>query len=135
MTLFARSILLGLTAGVLSAVACLIFEKVYAETAFTDFSLLISKGAYFGACIFGCVVASIGYWTLKRFVPAFGTIIFNLLFTILTFASILGPIMYTWPVDLPEEQAGLIEYFPMYAMTLHFFPAIVWYTLKPIFIK
>jgi len=132
MTLFARSILLGLTAGVLSAVACLIFAMVYKETQYLDFSSLIGTGAYFGACIFGCVLASIGYWTFKRFVPVFGTIIFNLLFTLLTFASILGPISYIWP---PEADTEIITYFPMYAMTLHFFPALIWYTLKPLFIK
>jgi hypothetical protein len=133
--MFGRSILLGATAGILSGVACIVFEMVYRDTVFVDFSILISKGAYFGACIFGCVLASIGFWAATKFIPKYGEIIFNFLFALLTFASILGPIMYVWPLDMPDAQMELLAYFPMYAMTLHFFPIVVWFTLKPLFIK
>lgn len=130
--MFIRTLLLGLTAGVLSGVACMIFAWVYETKLYLDFSTLISPMNYFGACIFGCVLASIGYWALSRVIPKLGGIIFNFLFSLLTFASILGPIAYVWPLDADQD---LITYFPMYAMTMHFFPAIVWYTLKPLFVK
>jgi hypothetical protein len=130
--MFGRSILLGATAGILSGVACMVFAKVYAETMYLDFSPLVSTMAYFGSCIFGCVLASIGFWALVKVTPKFGEIIFNFLFALLTFASILGPIGYVWPLEADQD---LITYFPMFAMTLHFFPIVVWFTLKPLFIK
>lgn len=133
--MFGRSILLGATAGILSGLACIVFEMVYKETVFVDFSILISKGAYFGACIFGCVLASIGFWAAVKLTPKYGEIIFNFLFALLTFASILGPIMYVWPLEMPDNQMEAVSYFSMYAMTLHFFPIVVWFTLKPLFIK
>src|SRR3989338_5672935 len=69
---------------------------------------------------------------LMKVTPKYGEIIFNFLFALITFASILGPIGYLWPLDADQD---LITYFPMYAMTLHFFPIVVWFTLKPLFIK
>lgn len=130
--MFKRSLFLGVTAGLLSGLACIIFAKVYAETMYQDFSSLAGPMNYIGACLFGCVLAAIGYWTAVRVMPKYGEIVFSLLFTILTFVSILGPIGYTWP---QEADMDLITYFPMFAMTLHFFPALIFFTLKPIFIK
>jgi hypothetical protein len=68
--------------------------------------------------------------------PRYGEIVFNFLFTIFTFASIIGPIMFTFPPELDVEGIEEItSYFQPFAMTLHFFPALAWYTVKPIFLK
>jgi hypothetical protein len=135
--MFTRSLLLGITAGLLSGIACMVFAMVYKETQFVDFSVLIGPVNYIGACVFGCVLASIGFWASVKVMPKYGEIVFNFLFTILTFASILGPIGYTWPPEAAtnDEVSMAIDYFSVFAITLHFFPAIVWYTLKPVFIK
>jgi hypothetical protein len=134
--MFKNHLLHGLSAGILSGVACLVFMKVYKEIAFVDFSLVISIFNIFGACIFGCVLASIGYFSAKKLIPKYGEIVFNLLFTILSFASIIGPIMFTFPPELDIEGIDEItSYFQPFAMTLHFFPALIWYTVKPLFVK
>jgi hypothetical protein len=130
--MFIRSLILGLTAGLLSGAACMVFAKVYADTMYVDFSPLVGPMNYFGACIFGCVLASIGFWAAVKVMPKYGEGVFNLLFAMATFASILGPIAHIWPLDADQD---LITYFPMYAMTLHFFPAVVWFALKPWFMK
>jgi len=129
--MFIRSLILGIVAGLLSGTACLVFAKVYQETMYLDFSPLVGTMNYFGACLFGCVLASIGFWAAVKVMPKYGEAVFNLLFALLTFASILGPIGYVWPLDADQD---LITYFPMYAMTLHFFPAVVWFALRPWFI-
>jgi hypothetical protein len=134
--MFKNHLLHGLTAGILSGVACMVFMKVYKEIAFVDFSLVVSIFNIFGACIFGCVLASIAYFAAKKITPKNGEIIFNLLFTIFSFASIIGPIMFTFPPELDIEGIDEItSYFQPFAMTLHFFPALIWYTVKPLFVK
>jgi hypothetical protein len=134
--MFKNHLLHGLTAGILSGVACLVFMKVYREIAFVDFSLVISIFNIFGACIFGSVLASSGYYAVKKVTPKYGEIVFNLLFTLVSFASIIGPIMFTFPPELDIEGIDEItSYFQPFAMTLHFFPALIWYTVKPLFVK
>lgn len=134
--MFKKSLILGIVAGILSGVACIVFSLVYKETMMTDFSPVIKSSSLISACIFGCVLASIGYWGLTKVLPKSGEIIFNLLFTLLSFISILGPIAYTFPPELDVEGIDMItSYFIPFAMTLHFFPALVWFTLKPLFIK
>ena len=130
--MFIKSLLVGVTAGVLSGVACIIFTGVYKEITFVDFSPVFNATNLIGACMFGCVLASIGFWGLIKVTPKYGEIIFNFLFTILTFASILGPIGHKFPLDFNEE---ITTYFPFLAITLHFFPALIWFAVKPIFIK
>jgi len=134
--MFKNNLLHGVVAGILSGVACLVFMRVYKEIAFVDFSPVMTIFNIFGSCIFGCVLASIGFFAARKIMPKYGESIFNLLFTILTFASIIGPIMFTFPPELDVEGIDEITaYFQPFAMTLHFFPALVWYTVKPIFIK
>ena len=134
--MFKKSLFLGITSGILSGVACMIFAGVYKETMFTDISPVITSVNLIGACVFGCVLASLGYFLLTKFFPKFGEIVFNLLFTFISFASILSPIAYKFPPELDVEGIDMItSYFIPFAMTLHFFPALIWFTLKPIFIK
>lgn len=131
-----KSILLGVTSGLLAGLASYIFTGVYKESMFTDFTPVVPIVNLFGACLFGCILASIGYFGIMKLAPKYGNIIFNLLFTLLTFASIISPIAYKFPPDLDVEGIDMItSYFIPYAMTLHFFPALIWYTVKPIFFK
>lgn len=131
-----RSLFLGITAGFLSGLACVIFSFVYKEVMLTDFSPVLSVLSLMGACMFGCILASIGFWTLHRVSSKYGEIIFNLLFTMLSFASILGPIMFKFPPELDVKDIDMItSYFIPFAITLHFFPALIWFSIKPIFIK
>jgi hypothetical protein len=122
----------GLLAGLISGLACYIFVSVLKEEFMYDFSKILSSLNLFGACIFACTLASIGFFISLKVMPKYGTIVFNLLFTLLAFASLLGPMMMKLPLDFDEY---LTMIFPTYAMTLHFFPVLIWYTLKPIFVK
>ncbi len=130
--MFKKSLFVGVTAGLLSGIASIVFTGVYKEITFVDFSPVLNATNLIGACMFGCVLASIGFWALTKVSPKYGEILFNLFFTLLTFVSILGPIGYKFPLDFNEE---ITMYFPFLAITLHFFPALIWFAVKPIFIK
>ena len=130
--MFKNTLFLGVTAGVLSGVACAVFAKIFywANGDMLDFSSVVSTTMMFGACIFSCVIAGIGYWLSAKVFKGAGQIIFNLLFTLLSFASILGPFAATLPLDIEFP-----EMFPSLVVPMHFFPALIWFTLQPLFLK
>lgn len=131
-----KSLLLGVTAGLLSGVACLVFASIYKNAMFVDFSPVVSATNYFGSTLFGCILASLGYVGLRKVSSRFGEIIFNLLFALLSFVSIMGPLMFKFPPELDVEGIDEITmYFQPFTITLHLVPALVWFTLKPIFIR
>jgi len=128
--MFKRLLLLGFISGVLAAVASLIYQKVYFKTNEIDFSGTIKPGIVFLICIIAGLLASTGYGILTKWLPRYGEVIFNFILTIVSFATILGPIAYKFPLEFESP-----EFFPGLAIPMHFFPALGWYTLKPLFIK
>jgi hypothetical protein len=130
--MFKRALFLGITAGLLSGVACAIFAYIFydANGNMIDYSSVVNTQMMFGASIFACVLAAIGYWMLDKFLKSKGKIVFNFLFTLLSFASIIGPFAMTLPLDLEFP-----EMFPSLVVPMHFFPALIWFTLQPLFIK
>ena len=67
--MFKKALLLGITAGILSGIASVIFAGVYKETMFTDFSPVVPTINLMGACMFGCVLASLGYLGVIKISP------------------------------------------------------------------
>lgn len=128
--MFKRSFLLGLVSGILAGVASLIYANVYKNSLGADFSTIAGATSILAASVLGGVLAALGYWLLNKMLKNKGEILFNLLFTILSFASILTPLAAKLPLD-----AEMPELFPGLTVPMHFFPALAWYTLKPIFIQ
>lgn len=122
--------LLAVLVGVLSGIAGIIYQKVYIETVGEGFVNIASVKNIMLACLLGAFVAAIGYYLLSLVLKGKTDMVFNLLFVILSFASILGPIGF----KLPLEQE-LPELFPGLAVPMHFFPALGWFALKPLFGK
>lgn len=130
--MFKRLLLLGLISGVLAGVASLIYQKVYFTTNEIDFSgfQFFKPVSIILICVVAGLLASTGYGILTKWSPRYGEIIFNFALMIVSFASILGPIGYKFPLEFEGP-----EFFPGLAIPMHFFPALGWFTLKPLFIK
>jgi hypothetical protein len=128
--MFKKLLLLGAISGVLAAVAALIYQKVYNGSTGYDFATIVKPVNIFIVCILAGLLASVGYGLLTKWLPKQGEIIFNFVFVILTFASILGPFATKLPLEIEEPQL-----FPGLTVPMHFFPALAWFTLKPIFVK
>jgi len=129
--MFKKSLLLGVCSGLLAGLGCIIYEMVYkAAMAGVDFSKIVKPVNLVAACVFGTVLASIGFYLLNKWMKAKGELVFNFIFVILSFASVTGPFAATLPlyVEFPELFPGLV-------VPMHFFPALAWFTLKPLFIK
>jgi hypothetical protein len=128
--MFKRALLLGIVSGLLAGIAGLVYARVYYTANEADFSKVASVVKIISSSLFGGVLAAIGYTILVRALKTRGEIVFNLLFTIFSFASLLLPIAYKLPLTIETP-----ELFPGMVIPMHFFPALGWYTLKPIFIK
>ena len=128
--MFKKIFLWGLSAGILSAAASLIYNRIYFFATEADFSKIVNTGSIIGTCIGSCILASAGFWALQKWLKHKGEIIFNFIFTILSFASVMGPIAGKLPLDI-----AFPELFPGLAVPMHFFPALAWYTLRPVFRK
>lgn len=127
--MFKKALLLGVISGALAGLASVVYQhKVYLEATGADFPGIVKPVNIFAASVVGGLLAAIGYTLFTKWLKDKGEIVFNLLFAVLSFASILLPIGYTLPLDAesPELFYGL-------AIPMHFFPALGWFTLKPLF--
>jgi ABC-type branched-subunit amino acid transport system permease subunit len=125
-----KSLALGLVSGLLAGIAGVIYAHLYYTINEADFSKVASTINILAASLFGGVLAAIGYTLLDKWLKTRGEIVFNLVFTLISFISLLGPIAVRLPrnIDTPELFPGMV-------IPMHFFPALAWFTLKPLFIK
>lgn len=124
--------LLALISGALSGLGAFLYGAVYQDLTVVDYSSFIPTSAIIIACFVGCILASVGHALFVNFLPKIGDIIFGFLFAFISFASILGVFKATLPDSDDESYYYLIYGF---AIPMHFFPIVVWNTIKPIFIK
>jgi hypothetical protein len=120
----------GSTAGILSTFAGVVYQYVYQEAMYLDFSKVINTGSIAGASFFACMLMALGYWLLERLKKPKLKGWLNVVIAVITFLSILGPISMTLPLDVESP-----ELFPGLAIPMHFFPAMIFFGLSPFFIK
>ena len=118
----------GIIAGTLSAIAGIVYLELYQNLNFVDFSLVINMGAIAGSSIIGCMLMALGYVFLDQIKKSNLKGILNLVIMLLSFLSILGPIMMSLPLDLDFP-----ELFPGLVIPMHFFPAMIFFGLAPFF--
>jgi hypothetical protein len=118
----------GIFAGVLSAIASIIYFNIYQTTLGTSFDKIINMGAIVGASVFGCMLMSVGYFLLLKLRKENFRGILNLLILVVSFASIISPISISLPLDIeaPELFIGLV-------VPMHFFPALAFFAIEPFF--
>ena len=128
--MFKKALLLGIVSGLLAGVAGLIYAHLYYSINEADFSKVASSVRIIASSLAGGVLAAIGYTALVKWLKGNGEIVFNLLFTIISFITLLTPIAYRLPRELETP-----ELFPGMVIPMHFFPALAWFTLKPLFFR
>ena len=125
-----KLLLLGAVSGILAGIVSLIYQRVYSSSLGVDFSAIVKPAGIFIACVVGCLFAGFGYWLLDKWLKSKAEVVFNFIFVILSFASILP----AFGMKLPLE-ATSPELFPGMVVPMHFFPALAWLTIRPLFIK
>jgi hypothetical protein len=128
--MFKRIFFWGLTSGIMAASAAIIFKHIHEFATYTDFSAVVSIPLLIALNLGVCLVTALLYAGLTRWLPKTGEVIFNLLFLILSFASITYSLAVTLPLEIKYP-----ELFPGLTVPMHFFPALAWFTARPLFVK
>jgi len=126
--MFKRKFLQGILASILSAVAGIIYQHIYYFANEVDFSKVFSTARIVGFSVLVCMLAVFLNHILGRIFKKRGEIIFNFLFSILSFACVMIPISITLPLNVQFP-----ELFPGLAVPMVFFPVIAWFTINPLF--
>lgn len=120
----------SLVAGILAAAAGIIYYRIYYFATEADFSSVLNTGTIIALNIFVCQLAGVLYWASVSWLNKKGDVLFHFLFSILSFAAVIIPISITLPLKIQFP-----ELFPGLAVPMVFFPAMAWYTAKPLFYK
>ena len=126
--MFKRKFLQGILASILSALAGIIYLRIYLYAYETDFSKVLGISKIVGFSVLACMLAVFLNYILSRSFKKRGEIIFNFLFSIISFACVMIPISITLPLNVQSP-----ELFPALAVPMVFFPATAWYTINPLF--
>jgi hypothetical protein len=126
--MFKKAFFHSLIAGILASVAGLIYNRIYFFATEADFSRVLNTGSIIGLNIMVCLVAGMLYWVLVKSLKKKGEVVFSFLFSIISFACVMIPILISLPLKVQSP-----ELFPGLAVPMVFFPAMAWYTVKPLF--
>ena len=131
--MFKRSLLLGIVSGLLAGIAGLIYAKLFYSTSEANFDTVgvVTNVKIVAGSLIGGVLGAIGYWAAVKVLKGNGEIVFNLLFSILSFASLVGIFGYR----LPKASFEYADQFAALVAPMHFFPALAWFTVKPLFFR
>ena len=120
----------GVVAGLLAGIAGIIYLNIYIEAFGIDYSSIINAGAILGASLIGCLLMTLGYAALNKLDKQNLQGWLNLLIVGLSFASIIGPVGMSLPLDIEFP-----ELFPGLVVPMHFFPALAFFAIYPFFNK
>ena len=126
--MFKKIFFQSLFAGILASIAGLIYNRIYLFATLADFSKVLNTGSIIGLNIMVCILAGMIYWILVKSLKKKGDILFGFLFSIISFACVMIPISISLPLKIQSP-----ELFPGLAVPMVFFPAIAWFTVKPLF--
>lgn len=118
----------GVIAGVLSAIASIVYLNIYQNLNFVDFSSILNTGAVIGASLFGCMLMASGYMLLTKLDKPKLKGVLNSIIAILSILSIFSPLLMDLPLELEFP-----ELFPALAIPMHLFPAMIFFGLEPFF--
>ena len=128
--MFKRIFFHGIAAAVLASIAAIIYNRIYFFATEADFSKVVNTGTLIGLNVIICLLAAFLFWILKALLKNAGEIVFNFVFSIASFICVIIPISLTLPLDVQFP-----ELFPGLAVPMIFFPAVAWYTIRPLFIS
>jgi apolipoprotein N-acyltransferase len=126
--MFKKIFLHGVYAGILTILAAVIYNRIYYFATEVDFSHVLSIGKIAGLSMLISMIAAVLNYILIRLLKKRGEIVFNSLFSLISFAAVMIPISILLPLNVKSP-----ELFPGLAVPMVFFPSIAWYTLNPFF--
>lgn len=126
--MFKRVFLQAILASLLAFIASVIYKKIYFFATEVDFSRVLSLSRLAALSILISMGVAFLNYGLSRWLQRRGEIVFNFLFSIITFACVMIPISISLPLNVQNP-----ELFPGLGVPMVFFPAMAWYTVNPLF--
>jgi hypothetical protein len=126
--MFKRIFLQAVLASILAALAGIIYNRIYYFSTEADFSEVLNTTRIISLSVLTSMVAAFLNYFLIRLLKRRGEIVFNFLFSIVSFAAVMIPISISLPLNVKSP-----ELFPGLAVPMVFFPVIAWYTVAPLF--
>ncbi|MEM6261757.1 MAG: hypothetical protein AAGI38_04570 [Bacteroidota bacterium] len=123
-----KLIIHGVVASILASISGIIYAEIYANAMWSDFSAVINPTSIIAASTIGCLLMTLGYFVLIRFNKEKFIGFLNIVISVLSFASIVGPLGMSLPLDIESP-----ELFPGLSIPMHFFPALAFFTVAPFF--
>jgi len=127
--MFKKHFFHGLISGIMAAIAAIIYNRIHFFATEADFSRIINLGTMISANLIVCLLISILYFLFLNFFKGKSIAVFHILLSVGSFAAIIIPISISLPLNIKNP-----ELFPGLAVPMIFFPAIAWFTFKPLFV-
>ncbi|WP_276133262.1 hypothetical protein [Polluticoccus soli] len=118
----------GVIAGVLAALAGGIYLTIYKNTLEVSFDQIVNIPSIAGSCVFATMLIAGGYAVLLKTNKLRFSGWYNVAVAVISFATIIGPISMSLPLDIESP-----EMFPGLIVPMHFFPALAYFTIAPLF--
>jgi len=125
-----RLFLYGIIAGFLSGTAGVVYQYIYQDMFFVDYSAVANAGTIIGSSLIGTALMALGYYALFKLRIEKWIGIINLAYMFLAFASILPAMATTLPLNVEFP-----EFFPGLVVPMHFFVPMIFFGLRPFFLK
>ena len=135
--MFKNVFFLGLSAGILATVACLIYSNLY-YSILVDFSEGAGLVKLLSNCMLATMIGCFVYFGVSKLIKKANVaeFIFNLLITLASIAIVFYVLKSDDPLFKEDSDASFMsDYYKTFIMPMLFFPALAWVTLKPLFIK
>jgi hypothetical protein len=129
MNIFRKHFYHGITSGIMAALAAIIYSRIHFFATRADFSAIVNVGTMISLNLIACLIFSAGYYFFISIWKNKGNLAFHLFISILSFAAVIIPISISLPLSVKNP-----ELFPGLTVPMIFFPALAWFTLKPLFI-
>ena len=120
----------GFTSGIMAAIAAIIYSRIHYFATEADFSAIINPGTMISLNLIVCLLISIACYFFNISSGKRRIIVFHIVISILSFAAVIIPISVSLPLSVRNP-----ELFPGLAVPMIFFPAMAWFTFKPLFIS
>jgi hypothetical protein len=126
--MFKRYFYHGLISGIMAALAAIIYDRIHFFATEADFSGIVNPGTMISLNLIVSLIFSFVDYFFNKILKKNGNIVSHLAISILSFAAIIIPISISLPLSVRNP-----ELFPGLAVPMIFFPALAWFTLKPLF--
>jgi len=134
--MFKPAFFLGITSGLLVTGACLIYSGEFYKV-IADFSEAAGWMKILSMCMMFSMGSCFLYIALNKMIRKAGIaeFVFNMIISMASIAAVFYVLKIDDPVFKNEDAMVMSCSYKGFVMPMLFFPALAWYTFKPLFIK